>query len=55
VTTVVAEGTFATVRRGLSLSPELRPGLAGTVALAIVQMAGRIAVPRCCSRPRPAT
>jgi ATP-binding cassette, subfamily B, bacterial len=43
--TVVAEGTFATVRRGLSLSPELRPGLAGTIALAIVQMAGRIAVP----------
>ena len=41
----VAEGTFATVRRGLSLSPELRPGLAGTVALAIVQMAGRVAVP----------
>jgi ABC-type multidrug transport system fused ATPase/permease subunit len=41
----VADGTFATVRRGLSLSPELRPGLAGTVALAIVQMAGRVAVP----------
>jgi ATP-binding cassette subfamily B protein len=40
-----AEGTFATVKRGLSLSPELRPGLAGTVALAIVQMAGRVAVP----------
>jgi ATP-binding cassette subfamily B protein len=41
----VAEGTFATVKRGLSLSPELRPGLAGTVALAVVQMAGRVAVP----------
>jgi ATP-binding cassette subfamily B protein len=40
-----AEGTFATVKRGLSLSPELRPGLAGTVALALVQMAGRVAVP----------
>jgi ABC-type multidrug transport system fused ATPase/permease subunit len=40
-----AEGTFATIRRGLSLSPELRPGLAGTIALAIVQMSGRIAVP----------
>jgi ATP-binding cassette subfamily B protein len=40
-----AEGTFATVKRGLALSPELRPGLAGTIALAIVQMAGRVAVP----------
>jgi len=39
------EGTLATVRRGLALSPELRPGLAGTVALAMVQMAGRVAVP----------
>ena len=40
-----AEGTFATVKRGLALSPELRPGLAGTIALALVQMAGRVAVP----------
>ena len=40
-----AEGTFATVRRGLALSPELRPGLAGTIALAVVQMSGRVAVP----------
>ena len=39
------EGTFATVRRGLSLSPELRPGLAGTLALALVSMSGRVAVP----------
>ena len=39
------EGTFATVRRGLALSPELRPGLAGTLALALVSMAGRVAVP----------
>jgi ABC-type multidrug transport system fused ATPase/permease subunit len=39
------EGTFATIRRGLSLSPELRPGLAGTLALALVGMAGRVAVP----------
>ena len=45
VTAAVQEGTFATVRRGLALSPELRPGLAGTVALALVQMAGRVAVP----------
>ena len=39
------EGTLATVRRGLALSPELRPGLAGTLALALVAMAGRVAVP----------
>jgi ATP-binding cassette subfamily B protein len=53
VTTAVAgrpvldrdEGTLATVRRGLALSPELRPGLAGTIALALVQMSGRVAVP----------
>jgi ATP-binding cassette, subfamily B, bacterial len=38
-------GTLATLRRGLALSPELRPGLAGTIALALVQMGGRVAVP----------
>jgi ABC-type multidrug transport system fused ATPase/permease subunit len=41
----VSDGTIATVRRGLALSPELRPGLAGTIALALVQMGGRVAVP----------
>ncbi|HEU4348404.1 MAG TPA: ABC transporter ATP-binding protein [Actinoplanes sp.] len=40
-----AEGTVATIRRGLALSPELRPGLAGTLVLAVVGMAGRVAVP----------
>jgi ATP-binding cassette subfamily B protein len=44
-TVVRDEGTLATVRRGLALSPELRPGLAGTIALALVQMGGRVAVP----------
>lgn len=44
-TAVVEEGTLATVRRGIALSPELRPGLAGTLALAFVSMAGRVAVP----------
>ncbi|MEJ3747765.1 ABC transporter ATP-binding protein [Actinomycetes bacterium KLBMP 9797] len=34
-----------TFRRGLSLSPELRTGLAGTLFLAVVSMAGRAAVP----------
>ncbi|UQU63115.1 ABC transporter ATP-binding protein/permease [Couchioplanes caeruleus] len=42
---VVEEGTLATVRRGVALSPELRPGLAGTLALAFLSMAGRVAVP----------
>ncbi|MFI5933456.1 ABC transporter ATP-binding protein [Actinoplanes sp. NPDC051494] len=39
------EGTLATVRRGIALSPELRPGLAGTLVLALVSMLGRVAVP----------
>lgn len=37
--------TWGTIRRGLALSPELRPGLLGTLALAIVAMLGRVAVP----------
>ncbi|MEV6599497.1 ABC transporter ATP-binding protein [Actinoplanes sp. NPDC051346] len=46
MTAAVAEqGMLATVRRGIALSPELRPGLAGTLALAFVSMAGRVAVP----------
>ncbi|GGK70925.1 ABC transporter ATP-binding protein [Mangrovihabitans endophyticus] len=45
MTAVREEGALATVRRGLVLSPELRPGLAGTLALATVSMAGRVAVP----------
>ncbi|WFE66998.1 ABC transporter ATP-binding protein [Micromonospora sp. WMMD714] len=40
-----AEGTWQTLRRGLALSPELRTGLAGTIALALVYMVGRVAVP----------
>jgi ATP-binding cassette subfamily B protein len=43
--TKIGSGALATVRRGLALSPELRPGLAGTIALALVQMGGRVAVP----------
>lgn len=38
-------GALQTIRRGLSLSPELRVGLAGTVAIAIVATAGRVVVP----------
>ncbi|MFC8849072.1 MULTISPECIES: ABC transporter ATP-binding protein [unclassified Micromonospora] len=40
-----AENTWRTLRRGLALSPELRTGLAGTLALALVYMVGRVAVP----------
>ncbi|MFI6129148.1 ABC transporter ATP-binding protein [Micromonospora sp. NPDC051141] len=40
-----AESTWGTLRRGLALSPELKTGLAGTLALALVYMVGRVAVP----------
>lgn len=38
-------GAVATIRRGLSLSPELRRGLPGTLAIALVATAGRVIVP----------
>ncbi|MEU0961334.1 ABC transporter ATP-binding protein [Micromonospora aurantiaca] len=44
-TTETTESTWRTLRRGLALSPELRTGLAGTLALALVYMVGRVAVP----------
>ena len=37
--------SLETIRRGLALSPELRFGLGGTLALAVVGMLGRAAVP----------
>lgn len=37
--------TMHTLRRGLALSPALRTGLAGTLALALVATTGRVAVP----------
>jgi ATP-binding cassette, subfamily B, bacterial len=40
-----ATTTWQTLRRGLALSPELRTGLLGTLALAILSMVGRVAVP----------
>lgn len=43
--TTESESSFRTLRRGLALSPELRTGLLGTLALAIVSMVGRAAVP----------
>ncbi|WP_432705312.1 ABC transporter ATP-binding protein [Actinorhabdospora filicis] len=39
------QGSWHTFKRGLALSPELRSGLAGTLALAVVATAGRIVVP----------
>jgi len=39
------EPAWRTMRRGLSMSPELRTGLAGTVGLALVATTGRVAVP----------
>jgi ATP-binding cassette subfamily B protein len=39
------EGAWATLVRGLRLSPELRDGLLGTIGLAVVATAGRIVVP----------
>ena len=38
-------GALATIRRGLGLSPELRRGLGGTIAIALVATAGRVIVP----------
>ncbi|HEU4425437.1 MAG TPA: ABC transporter ATP-binding protein [Pilimelia sp.] len=39
------ESTWRTMRRGLALSPELRVGLVGTLALAVASMVGRAAIP----------
>ena len=44
-TEVTKTGAVATIRRGLSLSPELRRGLAGTIGIALVATAGRVIVP----------
>jgi ATP-binding cassette subfamily B protein len=38
-------GAAATIRRGLSLSPELRRGLPGTIVIALAATAGRVIVP----------
>lgn len=39
------KGAATTIRRGLGLSPELRSGLGGTIAIALVATAGRVIVP----------
>ena len=41
----VPDGAWRTMRRGLALSPELKVGLAGTLALALLATAGRAIVP----------
>ena len=38
-------GTWATLRRGLDLSPELAKGIGVTVALALISTVGRVVVP----------
>jgi ATP-binding cassette subfamily B protein len=38
-------GTWATLRRGLALSPELRRGIGVTLALALLSTVGRVVVP----------
>ncbi|WP_405090500.1 ABC transporter ATP-binding protein/permease [Micromonospora sp. NBC_01392] len=45
ITAERSESTWGTLRRGLALSPELKTGLAATLALALVYMIGRVAVP----------
>ncbi|MGF1618636.1 MAG: ABC transporter ATP-binding protein [Acidimicrobiia bacterium] len=40
-----SHGAMRTIRRGLSLSPELRRGLPGTIIIALVATAGRVIVP----------
>lgn len=40
-----SESAWATFRRGVALSPELKAGLAGTLGLALIAMIGRAAVP----------
>ena len=44
-TSTDGESSWRTIRRGMELSPELRVGLVGTLALSIVGMSGRAAVP----------
>ncbi|MDH3293977.1 MAG: ABC transporter ATP-binding protein/permease [Acidimicrobiia bacterium] len=38
-------GAWVTIRRGLALSPELKVGIGGTLALALIATAGRVVVP----------
>lgn len=38
-------GAMKTIRRGLALSPELRRGLPGTIALALLATAGKVIIP----------
>jgi ATP-binding cassette subfamily B protein len=42
---LATESSLATLRRGLALSPELRTGMAATLALGLGAMCGRVVVP----------
>ncbi|GAB2817951.1 ABC transporter ATP-binding protein [Actinocorallia aurea] len=43
--TALKEGAFATLRRGLAITPEFRRGLSLTLLLALVATAGRVVIP----------
>ncbi|MCD0450814.1 ABC transporter ATP-binding protein/permease [Actinocorallia sp. API 0066] len=43
--TALREGAFATLRRGLAITPEFRRGIALTIVLALVATAGRVVTP----------
>ncbi|ROO84000.1 putative ABC transport system ATP-binding protein [Actinocorallia herbida] len=43
--TALDEGAFATLRRGLAITPEFRRGLGLTLLLALVATAGRVVIP----------
>ena len=44
------DGVLATIRRGLALSPLMRQGLLGTLALGVLATAGRVVVPLAAQR-----
>ena len=43
-------GAWRTIRRGIRLSPELRRGLPGTIALALAATAGKVIITSSSSR-----
>ena len=43
--TANTDSTFAVLRRGLALTPQVRAGLAGTIGLAAIGTVGKVAIP----------
>ena len=43
--TANTDSTFAILRRGLALTPQVRAGLAGTIGLAAIGTIGKVAIP----------